>query len=701
MNFRNVCIALAVMAVFAGLAGAQLQQLAPVACTVSATTPYVASEGVTEKVSDILITCGTSATTATAGNVTRGTLLIDFGTAVTSRADATVANIGAASEILALINDPGAGAGPVAGYGQNAALILCSAANSYADQAAEIAGNTLAAANCPSKLIAKDNSAGTQTYWELDDGTGTTSAANAYQGAIGGSTSTITIGWTANQVKFFNIPVYPSFNSSQTNTIRIVNARVTPGSLAKVTATLTPTTLSLSNGSFVTGSVYSYTFSGSPVDVALATTGLTPSVTSIAGVSLCNATSLNPTSSQSKANLALVTFKEGAAGVFKTRVLPLVGTVAGEATGTDGLQTSPTGAYTITVGTNKLNLNAAASQSGLVVPALTVATKVAGLADLGTRLKAVFTNLDANTDYYVSLTPVLDYATPVTPPANPLSGAAFAPGDATQVGWAVLQAKGTATNGTAADESAAFSPATIDANANGGPAVAKLLKVKKTDGTYSAEAVWEVTNTVPGTAQTLSFALYSVYSVNNSTLAPAAGNNATIQLGFAPTKGTGVTAIPQFTAPGMAAAKFFNVLPCQTSLLFPFVSSAFGYETGIAISNTSADPYGTPTADGACNLNFYGKVYSGSTATAYVPPATAPSSGAIANGTTYAATLSSVVGTGFTGYGVATCNFQFAHGFAYILNPNGSAMGYLANVLNTANQTSVRGQVLLGENLGQ
>ena len=55
---------------------------------------------------------------------------------------------------------------------------------------------------------------------------------------------------------------------------------------------------------------------------------------------------------------------------------------------------------------------------------------------------------------------------------------------------------------------------------------------------------------------------------------------------------------------------------CQTTLLFPYVTNATGFETGIAISNTTTDNLGTagksvatPTT-GTCTLNFYGNAAS-------------------------------------------------------------------------------------------
>jgi len=136
------------------------------------------------------------------------------------------------------------------------------------------------------------------------------------------------------------------------------------------------------------------------------------------------------------------------------------------------------------------------------------------------------------------------------------------------------------------------------------------------------------------------------------------------------------------------------------------VTGAQGFYTGIAISNTSADPFGTAPNAGTCSLNFY----SSSTGSAYTTPS-------VAAGTTYTALLgtgnqlsdsvgtATLTGFGGTGYMIANCGFQFAHGFAFLdtapATPNAMAMGYVALVINDINTTNARGQVLAGESLGQ
>lgn len=109
-----------------------------------------------------------------------------------------------------------------------------------------------------------------------------------------------------------------------------------------------------------------------------------------------------------------------------------------------------------------------------------------------------------------------------------------------------------------------------------------------------------------------------------------------------------------------------------TNLLFTFVTDINGFDTGFSISNTASDPFGTVGKSGACSLNFYGSA----------APSTAVSTGTIAVGATYANTAS-IVAPGFQGYMIATCNFPYARGFAFMSDVGATklAMGYLAQVV--------------------
>ena len=164
--------------------------------------------------------------------------------------------------------------------------------------------------------------------------------------------------------------------------------------------------------------------------------------------------------------------------------------------------------------------------------------------------------------------------------------------------------------------------------------------------------------------------------------------------------------IPRFVASPSAAANTFFLTGCQCDLLFPYAVSKDGLETGIAISNTSADPYGTAHQSGYVQLFYYPNHTS-----SFVPPSSwftsAPSS--ITAQTPFSQTSSSQVGAGdqllltvgtggenatgikgapgFNGYMIAVTGFQYCHAFAFVSDTTVQklAEGYLAVVLDSPN----------------
>jgi hypothetical protein len=374
-----------------------------------------------------------------------------------------------------------------------------------------------------------------------------------------------------------------------------------------------------------TGALMGLTLTNSSASVATAATSLTSSLT-VRGASLCAAEALVPGGNQLASNLAIFGFKEGFASAFKTLT----------------------------------------NESGTVVAGV----PVSAAADSPTRFKAVFANVPANVTLYVSLNPVADYSTP-SPSATAV-------------------ARLLATQGVAGETQAAGNFALpFGTLANGAVPVAPVTINAKTK---AGEVIWEVTAAAKADLETFNFAVYAVYDLLTP---PAIGNAATAVLGYAPTEIIAVPAdvsatwIPRFAVPSAAAQPFLNILPCQTSLLFPYVTNVSGWETGIAISNTGSDPFNTVGKTGDCTLNFYGTN----------APAAAVSFGtAMAPGSTVANTLSGLNLVNFSGYGVAVCTFQYAHGFAFINDgKQNMAMGYLASVMADTN----RGLSLLGESFGQ
>jgi len=219
-----------------------------------------------------------------------------------------------------------------------------------------------------------------------------------------------------------------------------------------------------------------------------------------------------------------------------------------------------------------------------------------------------------------------------------------------------------------------------------------------TAGTVTATYV-TTANTTTGTTFYL-----PVFLTVSGGAAPVQTTPVTASLVYAPTATvTGPTSlIPTFAASTVAPLNTITVTACSTTLLFPYVTNVAGFETGLAIANTTTDnlknvgststPNGISSATattGTCTFNFYGN-------TAVQPaPFPTPVPLGVYNATTgaapvYANTLTSMLlgATSFSGYAIASCNFVDAHGFAFIIDgtlgqPTGVAEGYLA--LQTAN----------------
>jgi hypothetical protein len=144
------------------------------------------------------------------------------------------------------------------------------------------------------------------------------------------------------------------------------------------------------------------------------------------------------------------------------------------------------------------------------------------------------------------------------------------------------------------------------------------------------------------------------------------------------------TAVPQFVASTFTAANGSLIANCQTTLLFPFVTNQVGFDTGIAISNTSIDNLGlagktiAAAQSGTCQLSFYGT-------TAPTTSTVADPDGSLAAGNTHTFQLSAIA-PGYQGYMIANCPFVYARAYAFLFEGSGSsavAQGYLAETLVT------------------
>ena len=227
------------------------------------------------------------------------------------------------------------------------------------------------------------------------------------------------------------------------------------------------------------------------------------------------------------------------------------------------------------------------------------------------------------------------------------------------------------------------------------------------NGGVTATYAVTATNPIPPGQQTFAIPVEMIFAKNS---APATTTAVTVLVSYAPAAAalTGpATAVPTFAVSTATPIAASVINPCQTTLLFPYVTNYQGtYETGIAIANTTTDNLGagnastaTPT-NGSCNIWFYGNEAVPTTASPWATPTVGAWSTASGSPSpVYANTLSAMTGlTNFTGYAIASCNFLDAHGFAFITDytvggADAFAQGYLAVVVpnNRAGQDSGAG----------
>lgn len=637
-DFRRWILALAVLSLFVGLAAAQTTTPAPLTCTASAAgTPTIRSEGFTELVGDIVITCSGGTTPNPGTQLPFANFTIYMNTSVTSR----LLGSNGASEALLMIDEPGAPnvSGGTPPYGQTQTQNVCNSsfANYSGGTGGPATGCTAYAATVPTGTYAGTTQmSGTQGTFG--------NAPNVFQGSV-----------TGNQVTFFGVPILaPGTNGSRI--FRITNVRVNAAGLNASGTAPAPVNAFIS----VSGST-ALPLVNSQVVVGYATPGLSTSVRNDNGTLGSAGTGFQQcVSSTSNTNpnfgtfAAILRYSSNFGTAFKSRTNSsnsVNGPVGPGATGFTA-QNVPGAIYN-------------SSESGFILPTVTSTSgNIAGLADFGTRFKAVFTNIPSGVTLYVSTTNVSNSTTGLSSSSS---------------SYAVLvSSETTPQNGTAY-------PVVAAASTSPGYGVAPLIPVNGT-----ATAVWEVENSNTFTLQNFNFAVFVQYSANTANSSPATGPMA-VNMSFAPTPSQGA-----FSATSAAAASsslpiprfadtstpktFATVSLCQTVLLYPYITTVTGFETGLAIDNTTADVMGTGAQNGSCALNWFGNA-SGT------PNPAASNTGTIAAGTTWTgvASATNMAGANFTGYMFAVCNFQLAHGYAAItdVGVRNILSSYLALVVPT------------------
>jgi hypothetical protein len=237
-----------------------------------------------------------------------------------------------------------------------------------------------------------------------------------------------------------------------------------------------------------------------------------------------------------------------------------------------------------------------------------------------------------------------------------------------------------------------------------------LSKVSITGG--SGQAVWEILYTDVFSLEVVDVPTVVAYVANPTQNLPTPSVTTQGVGGFAPwytqpsakqpqvLSGTGAPTgslpIPRFI-PGTAPKDLFLINKCACNLLFPYVVSTAGFDTGIAIANSSLDP-GNPNGEGffakpqngTVTFYYYGTMANGGN----VPPKQTSKSVPAGQVLTYVLSTGSTQwglngsGAGLIGYIITQAQFQYCHAFAYIsaigagpLTP-GTSEGYLAIVLD-------------------
>jgi hypothetical protein len=477
-------------------------------------------------------------------------------------------------------------------------------------------------------------------------------------------------------VSFANVPF-----SSGATTITISNVRVNASSLPAGSAGSLPTPIAAQ--AFVSGTGVTPTPSGA-INVAYAFSGfgantgkvykdqgdVTSGIASGGTYAVCASSNTSSTNATNSANF-FVAVNEGFTNAFRTQ--------SDEASQVSIASVSTTG-----------------TTAGQVTPATTIPTTV-NYPNSGTRVKLVFNNVPAGLSLYVGQVVFAGTVGTTTAPLTSASGDGAVLTLVASETAASGAANATTATTTSGLNATVASPVGSSATAYSGGFVQLVVS-----GT-SATAVYEVTTDALNALDTFSIPVLLNAGSNKVT----AGSAMTVTTSLAPQPATAASIVPSFssTATSIVTTSTVTFTPCTTNLLFPFVTNANGFETGIAIANTSKDPFtsgGASPQSGTCTLNFYMSGVSGATNPTAV---TAPNLTEGANqpylaGETYAFTLTQALGVNtanpatFQGYIIAQCQFNYGHGFGYILgglqpgmfvNPNNTAMGYLAIVLARGN----------------
>ncbi len=773
----------ALLAGFTVPASAQIPQT-PV-CSSQVATNYLArAEGYTEQVGDLIVTCTGGIPTAAGFPVPQADITVTMSQNVTSRITAASSS-GTFLDALLIIDEPNSSINPnvqilncgapgavetsnIGGSGPGVCEIIAFGPNFIPVGGISTGNSAPYTYNGTPSLASATNCGaivnGTPTPFNLPTCTG---HPNVFQGRLG---------QTANTVVFHGVPLDPP--GTTTRILRFTNIRVNANGAgiaqANQTSLITMSIASAGNSSLQIAvqaqavatvqpslsfkAVFANTTFAQCISQAKGLLTASPEPifgsTSTCGSSSCNGSTTNNVFTTGYAT-PTVRFSELFASAWKVKnVAYTVGALGGNGFYTGGIggqnpyiypSTSPSNPAGVALPDANQNVpgvsyftesgfefySAAANPTtnpplGFNQLAFTVTgdanpfadaagtgINIAGQANQGTRLATSLANIPNGLSLYVS--PILFlFRQGVTysqgPNQNLPAGAA--------TGVMVL------TN-TASDGSGAYNPPSGPITAANQP----LQLVSVSNG--AALVVYEILFTDPFSLEYVDVPFVVSYATNLSANAPiglpqptvtatAAGGYAPFYSTSAATQASGTLPIPRFVFTG-SATNLLGIVKCSCNILFPYVTQAPGYDTGIAIANTTMDPYGTTNQFGAVQMWYYGSLANGGAApgtqcTNTASPGTCPGTTTVAAGQVLTYTLYNGSaqwgldnrGAGFTGYMIAQTQFQYCHAFAFIgglgggpmvnSSTNGLSEGYLGLILDLG--TFVRGAVQ-GESLSQ
>jgi hypothetical protein len=209
----------------------------------------------------------------------------------------------------------------------------------------------------------------------------------------------------------------------------------------------------------------------------------------------------------------------------------------------------------------------------------------------------------------------------------------------------------------------------------------------------------------------------TTYAAGSSAPSPLPPTSITVQASLAPTGTalsstntvltTGTTGqIPRYTALLQPTAPLvvFTIIPAQTNMLIPFAEVVGAYDTGIALANTTTDPFGGAAKGGAVQtsgtvtLSIYPQfVASATTQQTSCTITTGP-------GSTTPASMTSIPGQGLDTTGVLRSGSTWTVNLSTILAaaPSGAgcptASNFIGYVFIVANSTEVHGSSFVYNN---